>query len=499
MTSPLLEVHALEKNYGATRALAGVSLHVNRGEVLALLGHNGSGKSTLVKSLAGVITPDAGTITTHGASLHIIHQTLGLVDSLSATENIDLTRRHGTRALAPLRPRTERADVARLVARFGTQFDPSVPVGQLTAAERTIVAIVRALDGWDEGAHVLVLDEPTATLHDEEAAILLAAVRSIAAEGVGVIYISHRLSEIAEIADRVLVLRNGSVAAEFDHDDYDTDVLLAVITGDTHAASGQRAPQASSEALLQVDSLGGAGVSEVSFTAHAGEVLGIAGVIGSGMEQLNSLIFGALPAGSGQVRVAGELLRRGSPRAAVNMGVGFLPADRLVAGGIAGHSVRENFTLPFLRPFRRWHGGLDVRRETTETEKWMATVHAMPSHAAPLELRMLSGGNQQKILLAKWLRLKPRVLLLDEPTQGVDVGAQSEIYALLRTTAEQGAAIVIASSDTHELVRVCDRILVFQDGRISAELRGAEITETAVVHSVLDDRSPATATIRKAS
>lgn len=488
MSTPLLEVTDLSKAFGATQALGGISLRVERGEIVALLGHNGSGKSTFVKILSGVETADSGEIDRRDTTVHVIHQTLGLIESLSAIENIDLARRHGLRAIGPFRSRSERAHVEHLLARFDAALDPTLPVGKLTPAQRTIVAVVRALDGWGDGDHLLVLDEPTATLHDEETTVLLDAVRSIAAEGVGIIYISHRLAEVQEIADRAIVLRDGLIAAEFTRGAYTQQDLLDVIAGEvperarSRSNDGERGP-----VVLRVEGLAGPRLTDFTQEVRAGEVLGIAGVIGSGMEQVNALIFGATAPERGAVFVDNTPVAPGNPRAAVASGIGYLPPDRLLTGGIATHSIRENVTLPRLRPLRRWHGGIGVRRETDETEEWMDRVRALPTRASHYELRALSGGNQQKVLLAKWLRLVPRVLLLDEPTQGVDVGAQGEIYALLREAAGQGAAVVIASSDTHELAEVCDRIIVLQDGRISAELTADGITEAALIHAVLGD------------
>ena len=490
MKSTLLEVTDLVKSFGATRALDGISLRVDRGEVVALLGHNGSGKSTFVKILSGVIESDSGHIDTHDTTVHVIHQSLGLIDSLSAVENIDISRRHGFGAIAPFRSLRERAHVGQLIAHFGVDIDPNVPVGRLTPAQRTIVAIVRALDGWGDGDHLLVLDEPTATLHHEETTVLLDAVRRIASDGVGVVYISHRLAEVVALADRAVVLRNGQIAAEFERGSYSQDELLDVIAGDPVDGRGSALDASETgEVAMSVRGLVGSEVEGIDFDVHAGEVLGIAGVVGSGMEQVGALVFGATHRTAGTVTVGDRVLPGADPRVSVAAGVGYLPPDRLVRGGIAMHNVRENLTLPFLRPLRGWHGAIGARSETAEAERWMDRVRALPTRASNYELRALSGGNQQKVLLAKWLRLQPRVLLLDEPTQGVDAGAQTEIHALLRDAAARGAAVVVASSDTHELVEVCDRIVVMQDGRITAELRHDEITETTVVQAVLESRT----------
>jgi len=489
MMGSLVDVRDVTKIFGGTRALDGVSLAVARGEIVALLGHNGSGKSTLVKILDGVQPPDGGSIDLHDTTVHVIHQSLGLIDSLSAIENLDITRRGGVHLLAPFSSARERARITRLMARFGIEINPDTPVGKLTPAQRTIVAIVRALDGWGEGEHLLVLDEPTATLHDDETAVLLDSIRSIAAEGVGVIYISHRLNEVIDLADRAVVLRNGRVAAEFLRGEYSQDDLLEVIAGDPPASVRSRTHRTVGEVVMRVSELSGAEVRGVDIQIHSGEIVGVAGLIGSGMEQLNGLIFGAMPAQTGAINVNDTSVPLGVPHRSIAAGIGYLPPDRLSRAGIREHTARENLTLPNLSPLQGWHGAISIAEETNEVDRWMERVNALPQKSSAHRLHAFSGGNQQKILLAKWLRIQPSVLLLDEPTQGVDVGAQGEIHALLREAAEAGASFVVASSDTHELAELCDRVLVMQDGRIRQELSGSQIDESAIIHAILDGRN----------
>lgn len=486
-SAALIEVRGVRKAFDGARALSGVSLTVARGEIVALLGHNGSGKSTLVKILAGVLHPDAGLVERHATTVHVIHQTLGLVEGLSAIENFDIVSGRGLRAFAPIAPRKERLRVRELLGRFDAGIDPELPVRALTAAQRTIVAIVRALDGWDDGDHLLVLDEPTATLHDDEAAVLLESVRRVAAQGVGVVYISHRLGEVVGLADRAVVLRDGEVVAEHRRGAYGTDELLSAIAParSGHAANASR--RRPGEVALSVRGLRGSSVAGVDVSVRAGEVVGIAGLIGSGMEHVNSLIFGGATPAAGDVVVRGRVVRPGSPRASIRRGLGHLPADRLTRGGIAAHSARENLTLPRLAPLRAWHGGIHGRREVAEAERWMTRVGARPGSSSQRSLRAFSGGNQQKVLLARWLRLAPAVLLLDEPTQGVDVGAQREIHALLHATAADGSAILVSSSDTRELAQLCDRVVVMRGGRVGDELGGRGLTESALVHAMLGE------------
>ena len=334
-----------------------------------------------------------------------------------------------------------------------------------------------------------MLDEPTATLHDDETAVLLDAVRAIAADGVGVIYISHRLDEVIDLADRAVVLRNGRVAAEYLRNEYTHDDLLSVIAGAPLDKRERRTADNNGKVVLKVQGLIGPEIRGVSLDVRAGEVLGIAGVLGSGMEHLNSLIFGAVAPTAGSVEVGGVQLQLGRPHRSIAAGLGYLPPERLTRAGIAEHTARENLTLPMLQPLRSWHGAIGVAKETTEAERWMERVSALPVRSSHHRLHSFSGGNQQKVLLAKWMRLRPAVLLLDEPTQGVDVGAQSEIHTLLRSTADDGGAVVVASSDTHELVELCDRVLVIQNGRVHRELRGDSLEEHTLVEAILDSRA----------
>lgn len=495
MTASLIDIQEVTKKFGGTKALDGVSLAVGRGEIVGLLGHNGSGKSTLVKILDGVQPPDEGMVDRHSTTVHVIHQSLGLIDTLSAIENLDIGRRGAGHLLAPFSAARERTRITELLARFGVEIDPEIPVGKLTPAQRTIVAIIRALDGWADGDHLLVLDEPTATLHDDETAVLLDSIRAIAGEGVGIIYISHRLSEVIDLADRAVILRNGRIAAEYYRGEYSQEDLLAVIAGAPPTGDGIGRTHTAAEVVLRVRDLSGFEVRGVDFNVHAGEVVGVAGLIGSGMEQLNGLIFGAAAPATGIIEIGGVTIPLGRPHRSIAAGMGYLPPDRLTRAGISEHTARENLTLAHLRPLQGWHGAISSLAETEEAERWMERVNALPVRSSGQRFHAFSGGNQQKILLAKWLRLQPSVLLLDEPTQGVDVGAQGEIHSLLRSAADEGAAFVVASSDTHELAGLCDRVLVIKDGRIHQELTGSQLDESAIVHSILDSRNNPTVSI----
>jgi ribose transport system ATP-binding protein len=525
----LLRVTHLSKSFPGLRALDDVSLEVRSGEVVAVLGHNGSGKSTLVKVLAGVHAPDPGaTIEVRGddgepargadahAALHFIHQDLGLVAGLSTVENLDLGRAHGWRALAPAHTADETERARELVGRFGVDFDVRRPVAELSAAERTIVAIARALDGWNRPDNVLVLDEPTAALHGDEVARLLGAVRRAARGGAGIVFISHRLDEVVELADRVVVLRDGHVVADLEAGAYDHDALVRLIAGGEVARTARRteqsAPGAAARAsgvaaaesgraagcgaggcgagastgasALRVRGIAGATVRGVDFDLHAGEVVGVSGLLGSGREHLAGLVYGALARDHGTVEVDGRPLPADGPRAAIAAGVAYVPADRHSAGAVMGLCARENVTLPRLRPLRRAFGRLDRGAERRDSREWLERVGLRPLEPERA-LALFSGGNQQKVVLAKWLRNAPRVLLLDEPTQGVDVGAKAAIHALLDAAARAGAAVLVSSSDTEELTLLCDRVMVLRDGVVAAELAGADLNDLQLVREGL--------------
>jgi ribose transport system ATP-binding protein len=488
---PLLQVRGVSKTFPGLKALDDVSLAVSAGEIVALVGQNGSGKSTLVKVLAGVHQPDPGSVVELAeiegevASLHFIHQDLGLVGTLSTIENLDLDHEHGARILAPAPVRAEQKRAEELIAGFGGSFDVRAPVDSLTAAERAIVAIARALDGWTHHNNVLVLDEPTSSLHGEEVDKLFVAVREVAARGAGVIFISHRLDEVIELADRVTCLRDGKLIADVRRGEYDHDDLVALIAGQALAGEGEAARRHSGEPVMRARAVSGATIGSLDIDLHAGEILGVSGVLGSGREELAGVLFGATPGAIGSLEVGGRAVGRLDPRRAIAAGVAYLPGDRRRAGAVMTMSARENMTLPRLSPLRRLFGRLDQREERKEVGRWIERVQVRPAEPERA-LELFSGGNQQKVVLAKWLRNEPKVLLMDEPTQGVDVGAKAGIFELIADAAAAGAGVLVASSDAKELALICDRVLVMRDGRAVAEMARAELSEAELVRAGLD-------------
>lgn len=486
----LMQAAGVVKDFPGLRALDDVSLDVHSGEIVALVGHNGSGKSTLVKILAGVYTADAGSVEfaradaesgAESAALHIIHQDLGLVAELTTIENLGLGPGRGSTGLAPTRSREERERARALVARFGDAFDVDVPVGRLAPAQRSIVAIARALDGWTHARNVLILDEPTEALHATEVEILFSAVRRVAAEGAGVVFISHRLDEVLDIADRVVVLRDGRTVADVPVEGLDHDALVEFVTGaSAREAEGPTRSSAPGDPVLEVRGLTGHGVLGIDVVVRAGEVLGIAGVLGSGRDAVPALVFGSRPSAAEHYAIAGRAFATRSPRESVRRGVGFVPGDRARLGGIRLMNARENLTLPDLRSVTGAFGAIRGAVERRVSRDLVERYDVKPPRGEQA-FAQFSGGNQQKIVLAKWLRNDPRVLILEEPTQGVDIGAKQAIYAEIDAVARAGTAVLVGSSDAKELVRLCDRVLVMRDGRVAAELAGDRLTEAELV------------------
>ena len=487
LTTPLMRAAGLVKDFPGLRALDDVSLEIGSGEIVALVGHNGSGKSTLVKILAGVYTADAGIVEYAGAGheatgLHIIHQDLGLVSELSAIENLGLSGSTGRDGLAPTRRRRERAHARELIRRFGEDFDVEIPVGALAPAQRSIIAIARALDGWTHNLNVLILDEPTEALHASEVEVLFEAVRRVAAAGAGVLFISHRLDEVLTIADRVVVLRDGRKVADVAAASLEHDALVAHVTGAAPQAAADvpGRVQTAGDVVLDIHGLSGPGVQGVDLEIRSGEVVGVAGVLGSGRDALPSLVFGATPSRADHYLLAGADYQRRGPRQSVRRGMAFVPGDRAKLGSIRLMNARENITLPELRSVTGALGRLRFGQERRIARELIERYDVRPTRAEQ-KFAQFSGGNQQKIVFAKWLRNDPRVLVLEEPTQGVDIGAKQFIYREIEHAAERGVAVLICSSDAKELVRLCDRVLVMRGGVIVAELSGAGLTEAALV------------------
>lgn len=502
MTTPRgdrLVLHGLSKTFPGQVALAGADLELRPGEVHALLGQNGSGKSTLIKILAGFHQPDPGAeasvngepltlgsaFAAQHAGLRFIHQDLGLVPSLDVVDNLALGQ--GYRARWWLSDRHEAAAAEALLAELDTVLDVRTPVSRLSAAERTIVAVARALRGGLSAKGVLVLDEPTASLPGAEVDRLFRLIRTISSRGTAVLYVTHRMGEVFEIADRVTVLRDGRRVLTAPVEEVDHESLVAHIVGRPLDDFYPDPPTPDRTVLIEVEGLATARLRGLSFRVHRGEILGIAGITGSGREEVAPALFGALPWDAGRISVDGRTYNEMNPAAAIACGIAYLPHDRKRESAIPSLTVRENLTLPSLRPGAG--GWLGVRRERADAEGWLDRLDVRPSRPERV-FSTLSGGNQQKVVIARWLRCGARTLVLDEPTQGVDVGAKTMIYQTLTEAARAGTALVVASSDAEELARLCDRVLVLRDGTIGAELHGTGLTVDRLSQQAL------TATVR---
>lgn len=486
-------MHGVQKSFVGVHALKGVDLDVRAGEVHCLLGQNGAGKSTLIKTLAGVYTPDAGEIVWMGETVEINHpqaaielgistmyQELDVVDGLTVAENVFLGHEFDRFGMTRRRELTRATQ--HLLERLGHGgLSPHAEVGSLSAAEKQIVSMARALS---HDTKLIIMDEPSAVLDSEEVRNLFAVVRELTSQGIAVVYITHRLEEIRAIGDRITVLKDGAtVANDLPAKSVDTTELIRHMTGRTVENVFPPATPIADDApvMLEVEDLSLAGSFEnVSFTVRAGEIVGLAGLVGSGRSEILETLYGARKATSGSVRVEGKRIRRGSVPDAVAAGVGLSPEERKSQGLVLGEPIFKNITLSSFARFAKasW---LDEKREIAIAKEQISALELRPADPER-PAATLSGGNQQKILLARWLVHGSRVLLLDEPTRGVDVGARAEIYALIRRLADEGNAIVVVSSEIEEVLGLADSVLVIGDGQVLKSLPSSQLDE----HGVLD-------------
>lgn len=497
MSVPILELRNVSKTFPGLRALDRVSFSVSPGEIIGLIGRNGSGKSTLVKVLAGIHRSDRGSEIVLGAhgrmgsdpedrpQMHFLHQELGLVSMLTTIENLNLSNDVGKARILPVARKRERRRAEELIGHLGAHFDVTKPVGELAPAERAIVAIARVLGRWTHRQNVLVLDEPTAALERSGVITLFDAVRQAASDGAGVIFISHRLDEVMELADRTIALRDGVVVADLATSDCNYDQLVRLIVGPDVATEQHQFNRDVGKPLLSVRGLRGSSsrgskVRVTSLEVRAGEIVGVAGLLGSGRDELLGLIFGSRVGSVSEMTIADQNLGRPNMRTALSLGVGYVSADRPRDGVIMSFSARENLTLPWLRPLTRHFGRLDASAERYDSKKWLGMVGLQPLKPE-FRLMIFSGGNQQKVALARWLRTQAKILLLDEPTQGVDVAAKAAIYDLMLSAAREGTAVLFSSSDARELAALSDRVLVMCDGTIAKTLEGTSLTEANIV------------------
>ncbi len=485
----LLEASGISKSFPGVRALHEVAFSVNPGEVVAVLGENGAGKSTLMKILAGVQEPDAGQIRLEGRAVRIrsvgealshgialIHQELNLATNLGIGANLFLGREPTRRGLVDERKIAERS--RELLARVGLDLDPATLVAELSIGRRQLIEIAKALS---VDARLLIMDEPTSSLSQGEADRLFGVVKDLRASGVAILYISHRLGEIVEMADRVVVLRDGRNAGELAKGGIDHDRMVSLMVGRDLSQFYVHSPHPAGEVALSVEGLCSPAHPgrPLSFQLRAGEVVGIAGLVGAGRTELLECLFGIAPAVAGRISVAGRPCRIGHPRAAIAAGLALVPEDRKQQGLILDMAVGENLSLASLS--RDSRGGLLDSAAERRLSAEMTERLRIRTPSARQVVRHLSGGNQQKVVLGKWLAMRPQVLLLDEPTRGIDIGAKREIYALIEELARQGVAILFVSSELEEIIGMSDRALVMHEGRIAGELAREALGEEAIM------------------
>jgi ribose transport system ATP-binding protein len=506
---PLVRVRGLTKSFAGARALDGVDLDLMPGEVHGLVGANGAGKSTLIRSLAGLLTPDSGTVEVDGAGVSLstpadasrlglafIHQELNLVPHFDAVSNMLLGQPKPSR-FGLVRWGAARRPAQEAARRLGITFPLDQRVEELSVAQRWMVSIGRALVG---NARMIAMDEPTASLSDSESQRLFEVVRDLAASGVAVLYVSHRLDEVLNLCDTVSVFRDGRLTRRVTRGELGKSGLIQEIIGreltPEEPSTGSTAA-VREEPVLEVRGLSGGVVRDVSFALRRGEVLGLGGLVGAGRTEVARMICGADRPATGSVLLAGRQVRFSGVADAVRRGIALVPEERRSQGLVLDRSVAFNINLADLRPLRR--------------VPWLPLLHTGRARARAVELSRrlgiktadvdqpvsaLSGGNQQKVLIARWLTRERRVLVLDELSRGVDIGARGEIHAIIRDLAREGTGVIAISSEVEELVALCDRVVVLAEGRVTGELEGADLTEEALIalsyaHARTDQELPA--------
>lgn len=490
MSATVLAVEGIVKSFPGVQALKGVSLTVARGEVLAVLGENGAGKSTLMKILAGLQQADAGKMMWQGREVHfssasqalkagigLIHQELNLSENLPAGANVFLGRE--PQRWGVLDRRQMNAQAQQLLDRLGFGLPAETAVDGLSPGKKQLIEIAKALA---TDAQLLIMDEPTASLSEAETQKLFEVIRGLQREGVSVIYISHRLPEIERIADRVTVLRDGENAGELGRGEIHHDAMVRLMVGRELSDFYQHQSIEPGPEIMSVRGLRTRAYPrhEVSFTLRAGEVVGLAGLVGAGRTEILEALAGLTPAVAAEISLDSQAYAPQAPYDAVERGVMLVPEDRKQQGLVLDASVADNLTLPSLTRMARFGFWRDFSREKACADEQIAAMQIKVSHAGQ-SARQLSGGNQQKIVIGKWLALGPKVLLLDEPTRGIDVGAKSEIYQWMETLVQQGIAVLFVSSDLEEVLGLADRVLVMHEGRLAGELSRENMSQEAIM------------------
>ncbi|MEL6105071.1 MAG: sugar ABC transporter ATP-binding protein [Planctomycetota bacterium] len=497
--TPLLEADSLGKQFPGVKALDQVSLRVGHGECLAVIGENGAGKSTLMKILAGVQSSDTGEIRVDGKAVQLdscraamdlgivlIHQELNLADNLDIGSNIFLGRE--PRLGLFVDHRAIRRESARFLEMVGLDVSPDTLVSRLPIGQQQLVEIAKALS---VNARVLIMDEPTSSLSTRETLRLFEVVKDLRKRGVSVIYISHRLGEVRELADRVTVLRDGQNAGDLDPEEITHDNMVRLMVGRDISQFYSRTSHEPGEVLLRADDL----VTPewpnlaLNFEVRAGEIVGVAGLVGAGRTEMLQVLFGINPPVSGRVIVAGQPLDATSPRDAIRAGLALVPEDRKQHGLVLPMSIRRNISLPGLHRHQRAMGFRNAAQEASDTKSMIDSMR-IRTPGADQVVQFLSGGNQQKVVIGKWLALGPKLLLLDEPTRGIDIGAKQEIYQLMEQLAASGVGILFVSSEMEEILGMSDRTLVMHEGNITGELSRSELSEESIMQLATGNAPP---------
>ncbi|MBN3135313.1 MULTISPECIES: ribose ABC transporter ATP-binding protein RbsA [Pectobacterium] len=486
---PLLQLQGITKSFPGVKALSGAALNVYAGKVMALVGENGAGKSTMMKVLTGIYRKDAGSIHFLGqevdfngpkasqeAGIGIIHQELNLIPQLTIAENIFLGREF-TNRFGRIDWNKMYAEADKLLKRLNLRYDSRRMVGDLSIGDQQMVEIAKVLSFESK---VIIMDEPTDALTDTETASLFSVIKELQSQGCGIVYISHRLKEIFEICDDITVFRDGQFIGECPVSDLQEDTLIEMMVGRKLEDQYPRSNKAPGEVRLKVQNLSGPGVDSVSFTVRKGEILGVAGLMGAGRTELMKILYGALPRTGGNVTLDGRDVVTRKPQDGLANGIVYISEDRKRDGLVLGMSVKENMSLTALRYFSHAGGRLKHAEEQLAVADFIRLFNVKtPSMTQPIGL--LSGGNQQKVAIARGLMTRPNVLILDEPTRGVDVGAKKEIYQLINQFKEEGLSIILVSSEMPEVLGMSDRIIVMHEGRLSGDFPIEQATQEALM------------------
>jgi ribose transport system ATP-binding protein len=485
MAPLVLEMRDIEKSFPGVQALNKVNFDCQAGEVHALVGENGAGKSTLMKVLAGAYSPDHGKIFLRGSEItmsspkeaqllgiSIIYQEFNLLPEMSVAENIFLGR-EPRQSKGLINNRLVQEKARALLAEIGTDIDIQLKAKHLSVAQQQMVEIAKALS---MNADIIIMDEPSAVVSGKELETLFANIRTLKGRGKSIIYISHRLDEVFAISDRTTVLKDGCVVGTAPTKDLDRQTLIKMMVGRTFSDTFPAREQGEKAEILTLKNVSyGKALHDISLTVNTGEILGIAGLVGSGRSCLAGAIFGVVPIDRGEIRFRGEPTRKRNPRASIARGIGYVTEDRKREGFVASLSVRSNLTLSILKKIRK-NLFLSTREENRIANECVVQ-YAIQTPSINTEIQYLSGGNQQKVILAKWMNIKPKMIIMDEPTRGIDVGAKLEVYRLMRILAKRGTAIIMISSELHEVIGMSDRIIVMHEGRIMGEIAPQDATE----------------------